>query len=135
MPRAVDRADAGFYLADAALPDRLMVRLRTLTPSIEVRILVGHPAISLSYNKLVGSGSPSWHCVWFPPISADSRGLSGCLRSSMQQICDMPTALLGRVAVADQRDDLGEEEISVNPVGQDFEHLDSLVVAVPQAAC
>src|SRR6476659_6922658 len=26
------------------LPDRLMVRLRTLTPSIEVRILVGHPS-------------------------------------------------------------------------------------------
>ena len=43
VPRAVDRAGAGFYLADAALPDRLMVRLRTLTPSIEVRILVGHP--------------------------------------------------------------------------------------------
>ena len=26
------------------VPRRLMVRLRTLTPSIEVRILVGHPA-------------------------------------------------------------------------------------------
>ena len=31
-----------------ALPDRLMVRLRTLTPSIEVRILVGHPAFRSS---------------------------------------------------------------------------------------
>lgn len=27
----------------ALVPDRLKVRLRTLTPSIEVRILIGHP--------------------------------------------------------------------------------------------
>ena len=39
--------EAGVYICPPGkrLPDRLMVRLRTLTPSIEVRILVGHPTL------------------------------------------------------------------------------------------
>jgi hypothetical protein len=42
----VDSAAGRNYLASlaGALPRRLTVRLRTLTPSIEVRILTGHPA-------------------------------------------------------------------------------------------
>jgi hypothetical protein len=46
-------------LTHGVLPDRLMVRLRTLTPSIEVRILVGHPFYRyhrIDLSRFSGSG-------------------------------------------------------------------------------
>ena len=39
------------------MPRRLMVRLRTLTPSIEVRILTGHP-VSRHYGAVEPMGPP-----------------------------------------------------------------------------
>src|SRR3546814_3390911 len=42
------------------MPRRLKVRLRTLTPSIEVRILAGHPALFF----------PPWQCVQITPRPA-----------------------------------------------------------------
>ena len=44
----------------SALPRRLMVRLRTLTPSIEVRILTGHPAFSKMAKYHVVPFRGSW---------------------------------------------------------------------------
>src|SRR3546814_6980898 len=77
------------------MPRRLKVRLRTLTPSIEVRILAGHPALFF----------PPWQCVqitprpahWFgqtplplrtpPPLPPPSR----CNTCPLWTICRSPT--------------------------------------------
>src|SRR5215213_9889661 len=40
----------------SALPRRLMVRLRTLTPSIEVRILAGHPTAERLRERRLPAG-------------------------------------------------------------------------------
>ena len=54
------------------LPDRLMVRQRTLTPLIEVRILVGHPVFLTETAALVSKSitlafsdraPPSWRAA------------------------------------------------------------------------
>lgn len=39
------------------MPRRLMVRLRTLTPSIEVRILTGHPSTASLIDKRAGKSA------------------------------------------------------------------------------
>ena len=44
--KRLDHGPLHAYCRAPTLPCRLMVRLRTLTPSIEVRILTGHPGIS-----------------------------------------------------------------------------------------
>ena len=46
------------------MPRRLMVRLRTLTPSIEVRILTGHPAPLILQQRLLGAVKQTAEAKW-----------------------------------------------------------------------
>lgn len=51
----IDSLCRAAYVAAARLPRRLMVRLRTLTPSIVVRIHAGHPAFPITIRTIADS--------------------------------------------------------------------------------
>ena len=71
------------------MPRRLTVRLRTLTPSIEVRILTGHPVFHRKYNSMRYFGDAFRQFWRVLRNSADSRRILPYLGDSMQHECSM----------------------------------------------
>jgi hypothetical protein len=66
-----------------------MVRLRTLTPSIEVRILAGHPSYSFYINRLARSDREPSCCAPFLWYFSVFRGFPFTPGHSVQHSCSM----------------------------------------------